>query len=78
MSKAPDLREIFDPPEEIVEAGLNGELVLFIGAGASMLLDLPSWSGLAQCVWSWRLFRSGRFVRFKLVSPARPSKGANS
>ncbi|MBW6498934.1 MAG: SIR2 family protein [Bacteroidales bacterium] len=47
MSKAPDLREIVDPPEEIIEAGLNGELVLFIGAGASMLLDLPSWSGLA-------------------------------
>lgn len=47
MSRAPDLREIFDPPEEIIEAGLNGELVLFIGAGTSMLLNLPSWSGLA-------------------------------
>ena len=48
MSRAPDLREIFDPPDEILEAGLNGELVLFIGSGASMLLDLPSWSGLSQ------------------------------
>lgn len=47
MGKAPDLREIFNPPDEIVQAGLNGDLVFFVGAGASMLLDLPSWSGLA-------------------------------
>lgn len=47
MGKAPELSEIFDPPDEIIQAGLNGELVFFIGAGASMLLDLPSWTGLA-------------------------------
>ncbi len=47
MARAPDLREIFDPPDEIVQAGLNGDLVFFVGAGASMLLGLPSWSGLA-------------------------------
>ena len=47
MSKAQDLREIFDPPDEIIQAGLNCELVLFVGAGASMLLELPSWAGLA-------------------------------
>jgi len=48
MSKVPELREIFDPPEEIIQAGLNGDLVLFVGAGASMLLELPSWAGLAS------------------------------
>lgn len=48
MPKAPDLREIFNPPDEIVEAGLNGDLIFFIGAGASMLLGLPSWAGLAE------------------------------
>lgn len=50
MSKVPDLREIPDLPEEIVQAGLNGELVLFVGSGTSMLLGLPSWGGLAAKV----------------------------
>ncbi len=48
MSKIPDMREVFDPPEEIIQAGLNGKLVLFIGSGISMLLGLPSWNGLAD------------------------------
>ena len=48
MSKVPELREIFDPPQEIIDAGLDGQLVLFVGAGASMLLGLPSWPGLAN------------------------------
>lgn len=47
MSKAPELREIPELPDEIVQAGLNGELVLFVGAGASILLGLPSWADLA-------------------------------
>ena len=50
MSKAQDLREILDLPDEIIQAGLNGELVVFVGAGASMLLGLPSWAGLATGV----------------------------
>jgi NAD-dependent SIR2 family protein deacetylase len=48
MSKAADLREIPELPDEIVQAGLNGELVLFVGAGISILLGLPSWGGLAR------------------------------
>lgn len=47
MSKAPELRELPDLPDEIIQAGLNSELVLFVGSGISMLLGLPSWSSLA-------------------------------
>lgn len=47
MSKAPDLREIVEIPAEILNAGLSGELVFFVGTGVSRLLGLPSWNGLA-------------------------------
>jgi hypothetical protein len=47
MSRADDLRPDPELPEEVKNAALDGKLVLFIGAGASMLLGLPSWGGLA-------------------------------
>lgn len=47
MNSVPDLREIPDLPDEIVQAGLNGDLVLFVGSGVSRLLSLPSWTGIA-------------------------------
>jgi len=46
----PDLREIPDISPEIQQAALNGDLVLFVGAGVSMLVGLPSWNGLAWSV----------------------------
>ncbi|HYA41604.1 MAG TPA: SIR2 family protein [Syntrophobacteraceae bacterium] len=48
MNRIPDLREIPDLPDEIIQAGLNGELVLFVGAGISMLVGYPSWNQLAD------------------------------
>ena len=48
MSRVPDLRETPDLPEEIIQAALDGDLVLFVGAGTSMLLGLPSWGGMAR------------------------------
>ena len=47
MSRIPDLRELPDLPPEISQAALEGGFVLFVGSGVSMLVNLPSWSGLA-------------------------------
>lgn len=50
MTKISELREIIYPPEEVVQAAMNGDLVMFVGSGISMLLGLPSWKGLAAAV----------------------------
>jgi hypothetical protein len=50
MSRPPDLREVPDLPSEIRQAALDGDLVLFVGAGVSMLIGLPSWKDLALLV----------------------------
>jgi len=48
VSTAKTLRTDPDLPAEIKEAALNGKLVLFVGAGASMLVGMPSWWDLAS------------------------------
>jgi hypothetical protein len=48
MTKPPALSVVPSLPDEIVHAGLGGELVLFVGAGVSRLLGLPSWGGMAS------------------------------
>ena len=45
-----DLYEIPSLPTEIIEAAEDGQLVLFLGAGASRLVGCPSWEGLADAV----------------------------
>ena len=48
MTRVPELREVPDLPEEVKNAALDGDLVLFVGAGTSMLLGMPSWGGMAK------------------------------
>lgn len=43
-----DLQQTPDLPPEITDSGLNGDLVIFVGAGISQLAGLPSWSDLAE------------------------------
>lgn len=50
MKRIEELRDDLNPPNEIIQAGLNGELVLFVGAGVSTLLGLPSWDDFANQV----------------------------
>ena len=69
MRKAPELREIPDLPDEIAQAGLNGDLVLFVGAGVSVLLGLPSWVGLASEVLQW--LRSKKFLNYSELEQLR-------
>ena len=45
-----DLVEIPELPKELKQAVLDGELVIFVGAGVSRLLGCPSWDGLADLV----------------------------
>ena len=47
------LKEIPDLPREIKRAALDGDLVLFVGAGTSMLLGLPSWRDMARWQLEW-------------------------
>ena len=47
MTRAPDMMEVPDLPDEIKQAALNGGFVMFVGAGVSQLMKLPSWKELA-------------------------------
>ena len=75
MSKAPDLRETPVLPEEIIQAGLNGELVIFVGAGASMSLGLPSWTSLAwnalQSLQAMGLLNFSELEQLKSLEPKK-------
>ncbi len=70
MSRPPDLREVPELPEEIRQAALDGDLVLFVGAGVSILVELPSWDGLA-----WKVLEDLRQKRLLNYSKMQQLKG---
>lgn len=50
--RIPDLYEVPDLPDEVIEAAKDGNLILFIGAGLSTQMGMPSWGDLAtDAVW---------------------------
>jgi hypothetical protein len=60
--KIPDLYEVPDLPDEIIEAAKDGKLVLFVGAGLSVQMKLPSWGGLAK--YALEDLRHERFIDY--------------
>lgn len=48
MTRPQELQEIPDLPDEIKQAAMDGHLILFVGAGASRMVGLPSWGDLAR------------------------------
>lgn len=75
MSRANDLRSDPDLPREIKEAALDGKLVLFIGAGASMLVGMPSWGGLAyEALKSLRVENFINFAELEQLQCLDPKK----
>lgn len=65
MEHVPDLRETIPLPPEIAQAGREGNLVLFVGAGASRLLGFPSWDGLADL--ALEDLRQARFLNYSEI-----------
>ncbi len=75
MSDAPKLSEDIALPEEIIHAGLDAELVLFIGSGISILAGYPSWDEFANKVLD-ELREKGiiNFLGIKQLSALDPRK----
>lgn len=46
----PSIKPLHEIPPEIENAAQSGELVVFVGAGISRLIDCPSWDGFADKV----------------------------
>ncbi|MEM5658026.1 hypothetical protein AAHB50_15200 [Bacillus toyonensis] len=71
INEIPDIRKY----QDIIKAAKSGNLIVFVGAGVSRLIDLPSWQSFAlerlETVYNQGLIDSPVFEELKNLDPKK-------